>query len=265
VLSAWPLDNVFSGTAFDHFTPLKMLLFVNATMLVWSLWPRERKSQYGKLPSDGLGLWRAWRRPQSEIAAIPWNYYYMESQEMRCARDYLQAQKWIEEGLERFPGNFYLEMLAASILFHLKDYAEARKSYFRLLERFSEPEELRYTFFNNIACVDLQLRHPELLEEADNYSRTALEKIPWNIFFKETRGSVLVERGALDEGTKLLLEALGGHHERRDRASSACYLAIAERARGDLAESRRFFAIARGLDPQCDLLERELPSAADNC
>ncbi len=51
---------------------------------------------------------------------------------------YSQARTPVEEGLKRFPGNIYLEMMAATIRFDLKDYAEARTSCIRLLERFGE-------------------------------------------------------------------------------------------------------------------------------
>jgi len=257
-LALSPAEDVLNGTVFDHFSPTKMLLLVNAVMLIWSLWPREFRTQYGKGHSDGLGLWKAWSRPKSEIPEIPWNYYYMEGHELRHARHYSQAQHRVEEGLRRFPGNCYLEILAAAVQFDLKDYAAARTSYLRLMERFGESEEMRATFLNNVACADLRLRDSNLLEEADNNSRIALEKAPSSAHFKGTRGCVFIERGSLDEGTKLLLEVLREHREKTDKAACACYIGVAERLRGNVPESKRFFDLARALDPQCVLLDREL-------
>lgn len=99
---------------------------------------------------------------------------------------------------------------------------------------------------------------PELLHKADTCSRLALEKMPWIVYNKGTRGSVLVELGKYEEGLRLLHDAMRNHTEKRGQALDACHIGIAEARRGNLAESRNYFAIARRLDPKCKLLDREL-------
>ena len=45
--------------------------------------------------------------------------------------------------------------------------------------------------------------------------------------------------------------------ENYGQALNACYIGIAEARRGNPTESRNYFAIARRLDPDCILLDRE--------
>ena len=96
-----------------------------------------------------------------------------------------------------------------------------------------------------------------MLPEADDFSRQALEKAPWVVYFKGTRGIVLVELGRYDEGIALLEEAMRKHPDNWGKAINACYLGIAAGRRGFPSESRHYFALARKLDPYCPLLDRE--------
>src|SRR5207249_7627461 len=68
-------------------------------------------SNRGKLPNDGLLLWQTWRRSKSEIEQMPYAFYLYEAQECRDMKQYEEAQRWVEEGLKRFPRNWMLEMM----------------------------------------------------------------------------------------------------------------------------------------------------------
>ncbi|MCX5638391.1 MAG: hypothetical protein NTX52_11975, partial [Planctomycetota bacterium] len=46
----------------------------------------------------------------------------------------------------------------------------------------------------------------ELLEEAEAFSKTACENMPWQTEFKWTRGLVLVKKGHIEQGLILLKE-----------------------------------------------------------
>ncbi len=81
--------------------------------------------------------------------------------------------------------------------------------------------------------------------------------IRWSVYFRGTRGRVLVELGRIQEGLPLLHQALKANLEKDGRALNACYLGIAAARRGDLAVSKSYFALARKLDRDCILLERE--------
>ncbi len=256
-----PVEQVLDSGVFKGFTPATMFLLSNVTLLAYSLWPYRIESRHGKIPNDILLLWETWRRPRAEVKQLPANCYLLEAQESQRRGCWEEASKWIEEGLRLFPNNYWLEWMQASNFVHLKQYADARQAYVLLLGRYSETEEIRYTLLNNIAYVDTLIGNPELLVEADAYSRMVVEKMPWNFYFKGTRGSVLVELGQIDEGLKLLRQALKQHTEPQGQALNACYIGIGEARRGNLTESHEFFSMARRLDSKCFLLAREVMSS----
>ncbi len=70
----------------------------------------------------------------------------------------------------------------------------------------------------------------------------------------------MVETGKLEEGVSLLKQAMAKHTENSSKAINAVYLAIAEDRLGNAAESQRYAALARQLDPKSKLLER-LPTS----
>ncbi|HEY3855066.1 MAG TPA: hypothetical protein VGO67_11775 [Verrucomicrobiae bacterium] len=109
---------------------------------------------------------------------------------------------------------------------------------------------------NNIAFVDVILDRPELLPEADDYSRQALESMPTLAPFKGTRGMVLAGLGQYDEGVALLKQALKGNTENESKAINAFCLALAAKQRGFESESECYNSLARKLDPNCFLLTR---------
>ena len=148
--------------------------------------------------------------------------------------------------------------MRASNLLELKQYREARRIYVQLLGRLAGYPEVRTTLFNNIAYADLLIDDPGLLWEADACSREAYSRTPWVVYVKGTRGSVLVELGDYDEGLKLLQDAFGNHPEKHGQALNACYIAIGECRRGNVIEGHNYFSLARRLDPQCVLLDREV-------
>jgi hypothetical protein len=106
--------------------------------------------------------------------------------------------------------------------------------------------------------MDLMIATPPLLEEADQFSRQALEEIPWSSYAKGTRGSLLIELGQIDEGVPLVEQALWEHDKASDKSLNACYLAIAMIERGDSPNGRKYIELARKHDPNCPLLERAI-------
>lgn len=245
-----------TGVAKD-LAPVTVLLLANIPLLLFSLWPYEVRTSHGKLPTDGLCLWRTWRCKQAEFEQCPVAACMYEVQELRAQNKLDAADACIEEGLRLFPDDVVLEQLRSYQLLDRRRPAEARRIFARLLGRYSKFEEIRFTMFNNIAYADILIGDRALLWEADAGSRLALEQQPWNAPIKGTRGMVLVELGQLDEGIKLLQEAFREQEDKGNQALDACYIGIAHARRGDREQGRSYFALARTIDPHCILLDRE--------
>jgi tetratricopeptide (TPR) repeat protein len=252
-----PLDETFKATVFNGFVPMLVLALSNFLLLIFSLWPHMANSVVGKIPNDGLLLWKIWWFDKTKIEETLAARYLYEAIECQQQKDLAGAQKWIDDGLCQFPSNLRLKMAAAGILYLQKKYPEAMRAYALLVGRYKKHENLDSLLLNDIAYSCVLMNKPELLARADACSRVALKKMPWMVYLKGTRGSVLVELGKYDEGLKLLHDAMQNHPAKSGQALNACYIGIAEARRGNSAESRNYFTLARKFDPDCILLDRE--------
>jgi hypothetical protein len=103
-----------------------------------------------------------------------------------------------------------LQGLAIALLF-LKDFHGAREAYLRALGRDDLAPMARATLQNNLAWTDLMIGGGDLLDEADRFSCEAMELGVTAAWLKGTRGSVLIERGSVDQGLAQVREAFEGN------------------------------------------------------
>lgn len=252
-----PLDDYFGSTPLYGFAPALLFTLANAALLPFSLWPHEFKTASGKLSNDAHLLWRTWRADRATVKEAPSSWYFYEAVECQRKKDFDEAQRWINEGLRIFPKNLSLRNADAGNLYLQKRYLEASRSYALLVGRNKDHKDWETLLLNNIAYNILLTGKPELLPRADACSRLALQRAPWLVYCKGTRGSVLIELGRYEEGLKLLHAAMKSHPGKSEQALNARYIGIAEARRGNLNERHNYFAIARRLDPGCVLLNRE--------
>lgn len=252
-----PLDHQLDSTSFEGVAPFLFLALSNAALLLFSLWPHMANSVRGKIPNDALGLWRTLRNKKTQTnELLSWRYLY-EASERQRKKDMEGAEAWIREGLQKFPKSVALKISAAGILYLKKEYHQAARSYALVAGRNKGSKAMDAHILNGVAYCYLLTGKPELLTKADTCSRLALKQSPKHPAYKGTRGSVLVELGKYGEGLKLLHEAMKSHPQNSEQALSACHIGIAEARQGNLVESRNYFAVARRLDPDCILLNRE--------
>ena len=250
-ISLLRFDDQLNSTPFDGTMPFLLFALVNAALLLYSLWP------HGQPPNDALLMWRIFRMKDAKIAEnLPWRYIF-EAERCRQKKDLQRARAWARVGLRQFPENNALKMMAASYLYLQKRYAQAARAFALLAGRDKLSNRINAYILNNVAYCYILLEKPTLLPKADTCSRLALKQDPRVPAYRGTRGCVLVELGNYEEGLKLLHDAMKQHSENYGQALNACYIGIAEARRGALAESRNYFAVARKLDPECILLNRE--------
>jgi tetratricopeptide (TPR) repeat protein len=267
-LIAWKLlwvDELLEPTPLAGFGPMGIILLSNSLLLAFSSWPHRGNSIYGKTPNDALLLWQTWRQDSAKIAAAFSYSYVFEADECRRDRKFAEAQKWLNEGLREFPGNHLLAFCAATTFIFEDKLDEARSALRALLTDLANDANLFPVLLNNIAYANALTGRPELLAEADDFSRRALESRPSAVEFRGTRGIVLIELGQYDQGVALLEDALRKHPEKWGKAINACYLGIAAARRGYPAESLSYFATARKLDLYCPLLAREKKPEGTTC
>jgi tetratricopeptide (TPR) repeat protein len=243
-----------------------LLVWANVISLAGALFPAKSASAYGEVFSDG---WRLFKIPflsSAELHEHFASYYVQESVDAYRRGDLDAAKQWVEKGAALYPDDPIVLNGRGYILFQREEFAQARETLVALLQSHNamKPEH-KFVVLNNIASADILIGDPSLLAEADRYSAEAYQNAPWAPPIIGTRGAVLVEMGQLDEGIALLQEAMAKNTEAQGKAFEACYIAIGEKRRGNVAEGRRYLDMARSLDPRCPQIARaanELAGAA---
>lgn len=235
--------------------PLHMFLLANLLLVAVNLWPRHISTALGKVPSDGLALVTLPFLPRKKIETFLAAYYLYGVSDLHGKKDHAAAQRCCEEGLKRFPENQQLLSFKGVNFLALRKFPEARECFAKLLERPAQDPMSRLVLLNNLAYANHLIGGVELLKEADQHSKYAMEQCPWVPLFKGTRGCVLIELNQIEEGISLLLDAMENHEDLESKAMEACHLAIGEKKRGHYEESRRYVEMARQFDPECTLLE----------
>ncbi|MGD0077664.1 MAG: site-2 protease family protein [Sedimentisphaerales bacterium] len=183
---------------------LKAFIVANAAELLFSLIPRKVHFAGTITQSDGLSLLTAPFMSESKInRAIESNYawqiynHYMKGRVEMAMHTY-------EKGLAMFPDSSTIQNEMGKILLNQRKFREARNLFFQLHKRIDLDPAMRIGLLNSIAAADIMLEENGLLEEADEFSRTACENMPWQTDFKWIRGLVLAKKGHTQQGLTLL-------------------------------------------------------------
>jgi len=236
--------------------PGRDFFYANLVVLLLNLLPFNVTTPYGKLPSDGKALWQCLFLKGESTDRAHASWYVMEGATAHQKSQYAEARDCFAKGLEIYPGNLLLVDWLGIVLFDLREFAQARSCFLRLLEHPELNAAGRAIILNNIAYADVLIGDAHLLAEADRYSQEAMKNFGWMAPVKGTRGCVLLELGQIEPAITLLLEAMKENDLASSKSLNACSLAIAEARRGKPTEGRKFIEEARRLNHACFLLAR---------
>lgn len=226
----------------------------NVFEIVLNLWPRRLWSTIGNLANDGLLLLRLPFAPQTEIDRLHFAYYQFEYLAKLRKGDYAGAAESCRQGLDRCPYDITLKYCQAIILLEQGMFDDARRVFEELRQFPVATGEWNALLLNNIAWADLVSWNQDL-GRADDYSRQAIEALPWRPEVKGTRGGVLIVSGEIESGMNLVRQAFAENEEIRNKASNAAFLALGSARLGKDAEARDLLRRAKRLDPHCRVLE----------
>ena len=228
----------------------------NSLLAVISLFPTNRSVGNACRASDGLAILKLPAMSIDEMNAFHGQFYYLEGIQSQDAGKLEEAERWFQRGLAEIAGGTSNLLMLATILLELRRFSEARDAYLKLHQQPDTTPELRALLENNIAWTDLMIAEPGQLEEADRFSKEAIEATPWESYVKGTRGSVLIELGRIDEGTRLVIQSLAASERPSSKALNTCYLAIAAARQGNSETAKKLLDEAKKSDPNCALLDR---------
>jgi tetratricopeptide (TPR) repeat protein len=239
-----------------HFVPLQLFLVANLALVIISLAPWIPQTPQGRVPSDGMQVWRTMRAGQHMAEQGHAAWFMLEGATCREEGRYEEAGRWFENGLKAYPKNIQLLSWHGLGLLDLLRLGEARDCFISVMTRTTNESMAHQMMKNNVAYMNVLLGKDELLDEADRYSLEAMENLAWHPAIKGTRGAVLIALRRFDEAVPLLCDAIKGHDSPREKATTVCWLAIAEAKRGNMTTARKFFDEAHRLDSTNSLLER---------
>jgi len=222
-------------------------------MLVGSLVPHWVKIDGTLVASDMLQVWQALRTKKEEARnrvlgmMISRAAVHLDRGEMERARE-----------------------LVAEICGHLEPQAVcgARMSWIYVLVSRGQTEEVareksamienwqslkasRAEVLDGLACLPIYYGWPEMLDEGLEYIERALREAPGLITLKGTKSSLLIEKGELDEGLRLLEEVAESTASENDRAIIGYYRALAYLKKGDRTNARHLLREAAEKYPRC--------------
>lgn len=200
-------------------------MFTNILELMYNLLPTKWNTSGGSMSSDGLRLLMLPFMSKSKIDKeieghyAWWGYSYITKGRIEDAR------RIYEKGLSLFPDSAWLQRGMGRVLLELGNYADARSMFMQLYKRTDLAPDMVIRLLNDIAGVDFRMGTQDLLDEADIFSRTACEKMPWQTEFKWTRGYVLIEKGNVEQGLALLKEVMARLEPSPNKEALANYIA----------------------------------------
>jgi hypothetical protein len=247
------------------FVALMAFILANVFMLIINLFPHMIHLSIGRKPNDGLALLSTPFMSSASVAQLHAARSCLEGLQSYERGDSQRAKEWLEEGLREYPNHLAISSVLGLVELDLRNYDQARRRFFDCMELAQNDQGAKALMQNNIAWADLMIGKPELLAEADYFSRLALAIVPWQLAIMGTRGSVLIELGRFDEGIELLDQAFDEDTTKKNKALNACYRALAMARKSDQVEAARLLAEACNLDADCPLIsrvERELAERA---
>ena len=235
--------------------PAQFCFWANLWVMEWNLWPHQSKTL--KVPTDGKQLLKTFPKKKEEVEELLAMRFALEAAVRRDEyKDCAGALDWCKKGLVLFPQNVHLLNMSGVLCLDEGDYSRAREIFCQLLPQKAKPDGTRFSILNNIAYADALIGTPDLLPEADAYSKAAYAGAPWVPPITGTRGTVLVAMGQLELGIKLLKESFEKAWTPRSKAENACHLAVAHARLGKHEEAGKYLKLAQQLDAQCRLIKR---------
>ena len=207
---------------------IRPFLAANIFVLLFGLVPRKVNIASGNTPSDGLLLLSVPFMSELKINQEIEAYYLWEAYCYSMRGRTEDARRSCEEGLARFPNSAAIQNEMGRVLLELGKYVEARNLFVQLQKSSDLKPAETFRLLNDIATADVMMGTKELLDEADAFSKTACEKMPWQIEFKWARGLVLVEKGNVEQGLTLLKEVMDKLETSHRKATYADYVAKVE-------------------------------------
>jgi hypothetical protein len=212
---------------------IKPFIIANIFSLLLGLWPRKVNFTGRSTPSDGLTLLMTPFMSKLKIEQEIESCYVWEGYNYFRRNHFEDAKRIYEMGLALFPNSTAIQNEMGEVLLYQGNYIDARNLFVQLQKSTNQDSVMSINILNSIATADVMIGGNDLLEEADAFSKTACEKMPWQTESKWVRGLVLVKKGNIEQGLTLLKEVTDKMENSSTKATYVSYIAEVENKKGE--------------------------------
>ena len=256
--SVWDVTNSVS--------PLAVIIVLNWLAVLGSLWPYKFNSVIGETYSDGLNFFKTLFIKKAKIDDLISCYYSSMGMYWKEEGDYEKSKKWYEDGLLKFPDNYFCKNDLGVLCIKIGEFERAKELFYELHDENHDDKQIELLVKNNLAYVYSLIGDEDELDTADKLSAEVYENHSWNPTYKSTRGIVNIQNGRIDEGLEFLNEVLEIVPTPLDTVTNICHIAIGEFRRGNLDIAKEYYKMAKNIDSKCSILplvEKELGTSVE--
>ena len=218
----------------------------------------------GAQMSDGLGILASLSASDESFRAQLAAPFASEARRALYAEQVERAERWVQYGLEKYPGDWQLQALAAVCLAARGDEQAAIRDLEALGHPDDKPPGVRVELLLDAAWVVLLSRDRKLLGDAQQACERARHLAPEHIRVNLLLGRILLERQRNEEAYRFLMDAYKLCKDADEEAQLVAYLAIVCRRLNRADYAQRFAREMRRMPPgpalQSQVLEELEPA-----
>jgi tetratricopeptide (TPR) repeat protein len=223
-------------------TIASMFMYSNLFLILLNLFPRKFNLGGIKIPNDGLRLVKLPFLKPHDIQEILAAGKILEAHELYETKKFHEAELGFRECIERYPAPLLPKLnLSAALIKQLK--FDETITFLESLRDTYDHDPYAFFLYNNLAWAHFLQCDEDALRKADGYSYRAFELNPKHRHIIGTRGCVLIERGAVDEGIALLMKNVHLRKlldEKTNNPVNFMYLAYGYYLKGDMKRALQY-------------------------
>ncbi len=229
----------------------------NVYLIIFSIIPYKVTYNGIKIANDGLTILKLPFRNREKI------YKEICTSELFDAFDYYEAKEY-DKAIDIYERYLRFDEVQTRIKIDLGLMYLKKGNYFKALElsietidslKNKEDKKYQAVVYNNIAWIYLIIRD---IENADTYSEKAYNIVPSEKSFQGTRGSVLIEKGEIDVGIRMLSNLVDFKFVNSQTISSSMYLGYGFFLKGEHKEQKKYMDFVENNINKLDIDEKKL-------
>jgi tetratricopeptide (TPR) repeat protein len=228
------------GFNLDKIDIPSLIILSNVLLVIFNLIPYRIDYLGIKLPNDGLSIFNLPSKNIKQIKSLLNADLLMDAYEFYELKEYQKAieiyEKYLIEDTSQLIVNINLSLMYLKLGKFTESLILLKNIENSLEEKNNKP--YKALVFNNLAWTYLIIGD---IDSADKYSEMAFSINHKENSYKGTRGSVLIEKGEIDQGISQLINLVDFKYANNQTLPVAMYLCLGCFLKGDKKEENKYF------------------------